>query len=348
MGLYQSYLSITITLIVIRCILYLLDGRSWREVLAQGLRGIGMLAVGALMYLCLIILVPRLSGMALSSGKNQSLDNMFLLTPGRVLALCGEAWTIVVTGILHAPSIYLAKAAEGMQALVLVFSGLLVLPRLIRRDVQLPGKLLSLALQAFLPLGANVSHVLSNGISHGLMYDAFWMVYLLLLLLADRQRVWQEGRKGYPIWISAGLVGVILWGNVQMANGVYTAKRLVEKANLSLFTRITYSMEQTPDYVPGETPVVFLGRPTGVLTELPEEFQGFQLIYALDPFVVGSGVQAHYQCYYEYVLLNPAVIAPDARKYELMQREDVANMPCYPADGAIAMVDGTMVVKLGE
>lgn len=350
LGLYQSYISITITLIVICCILSLLEGRDWKEVLVKGLKGIAMLVIGGILYIFALKLVTSFTHMALSSGNPQSLDNMLSLTPKRIAVLIAEAWKMTIKGILFPCSMYPDTLAKALEFLVVGISGVLVLLRLTSREIRTPAKILTLILFAFLPLGANVSHVLANGISHDLMYDAFWMVYLLLLLLVCRQKEWTVRQKlnNHLRIVSAGLVAVILWGNVQMANGVYTAKRFIQDANLSLFTRITYSMEQVPGYTAGETPVVFIGRPSGILTELPEEYQRFDLIYAKEPFVVGSAVQAHYQCYYQYVLMNPAVVAPDARKYELMQRADVANMPAYPAEGSIAMVEDTLVVKLGD
>lgn len=352
LGLYQSYISMTITLIIFCCILWLLDGRSCREVLAEGIKGIAMLIIGGLMYLCVLKISTYLMEVSLASGRANSLDHILELTPGRIVTLCFEAWFITIKKIFSVCSAYPGWFVKGMHILVLGVIGLFTVSRLMARDIRLSGKVLTLALFALLPLGSNVSHVLANGVSHDLMYGAFWMVYLLPLLLADRQRVWTvwsgAGFKRYVSWIPVGLVAVILWGNVQMANGIYTSKRLVQQANLSLFTRITYSMEQYPGYVAGETPVVFIGRPSGILTELPETFQRYDLIFAGEPFVVGSAVQAHYQCYFKYVLMNPAVIAPDSHKYALMQREDVANMPAYPAKGSIAMVDGTLAVKLGQ
>lgn len=351
LGLYQSYISVTITLIVICCILWLLEGRDWKEVLVKGMKGIAMLVIGGILYMLALKLVTYLTHMALSSGNTQSLDNMLSLTPRRIVTLSMEAWKKTVKGILRACSAYPDTLARALELLVVGISGVLVLLRLGSREIRIPAKILTLILFAFLPLGANVCHVLANGISHDLMYDAFWLVYLLLLLLARRQKEWPvhlQLNNSVRI-ISAGLVAVILWGNVRMANGIYTAKRFVQDANLSLFTRITYSMEQFPGYVPGETPVVFIGWPSdGILTELPEEYQNFDLVGAINPFVLGAAIRAHCQCYYQYVLMNPAVIASDSHKDMLMQREDVANMPAYPAEGSIAMVDGTLVVKLGQ
>lgn len=345
LGLYQSQISVTITLVLILCILWLLEGRPWKTVLVEGCKAIAMLILGGILYLCAMKLVTAVSGTDLATGGYNTLDKMLLLTPGRLVYLCLYAWFMVLRGIHHASSSYPAAIAETLGILAMGACVVLVGIRLASRKIRTPAKVLTVVLCALLPLGANVSHVLSNGESHDLMREAFWLVYLLLLLLAFRQ----EGKKKQAVrWISAGLVAVILWGNVQVANGVYTGKRFVQDANLSLFTRITYRMEQFPGYVSGETPVAFIGKPTEILMDLPEEYQRYQLVHALDPFVNDVLDQPYYQQYYQYVLMNPAVFASDGQREVLMQREDVAQMPNYPATGSMAMVEGILVVKLGD
>ena len=47
-------------------------------------------------------------------------------------------------------------------------------------------------------------------------------------------------------------------------------------------------------------------------------------------------------------LINPAIIA-DTQTWLRMQNDiRVAEMPCYPADGSMAIIDDILVVKMGE
>ena len=352
LGLYQSYISMTITLIIMRCIFWLLEGRSYKVVFVEGLKGIAVLIVGGLMYLCVIKIVSGISQISLTAGGYNSLENILALTPRSFLSLCKEAWKLTLTRIIKVNSPYSSRFTAGIQLLVLGISVLLVVLRLANRSIRWQAKLLTLVLLILLPLGANVSHVLANGYSHELMYDAFWMAYLLLLLLVDRQRSWMVWNglclKRYTAWVCVGLVAWILLGNVQMANAVYTSKRIMQNANLSLFTRITYRIEQYPGYVNGETPIAFIGLPSEALKEMPEEFQRFDFLYSIKPFIIGENWAGRYQRLYDYMLLDNVVIAADEKKRELLQKEDVANMPAYPAEGSIRMVDGILVVRLGE
>ena len=52
-----------------------------------------------------------------------------------------------------------------------------------------------------------------------------------------------------------------------------------------------------------------------------------------------------YDQYFEYVLGLSLNFSED---YEMRQDERVQEMPIFPKEGSITMIDGTMVVKLGE
>lgn len=354
LGLYQSYISMTIVLIVICCILWLLEGKSFRTVLTEGLKGIAMLVCGGVLYLCALKCAAIFAGVALSTNSNNSLTRILTLTPIKLLQMMIEAWLITVKRLLVLPSLYPSKLSFLIQLALFGGSVLTVLVRLCGRAIGWPEKILTLVLLAFLPLGANVSHVLSVGISHDLMYYAMWMVYLLALLLTRDLLTWENRGKGklkvYIRGFSAFLVAAVLWGNVQVANSVYMGKRIVEEANHSLFTRIVYRMEQCEDYLPGTTPVVLIGHPgEEILTQLPEQIRRYDMVQesTADPYVIGAPLSSYYQSYFQNVLLNPAIIAPDDRKEALAQRQDVQQMPAYPAAGSIAMVEDVLVVKLG-
>lgn len=64
-------------------------------------------------------------------------------------------------------------------------------------------------------------------------------------------------------------------------------------------------------------------------------------------YVLGAAGRNYYQAYFDYVLMNPAVIADTDTWNEMQTNSEVDEMPCYPEEGSIAIVDGVLVVKLG-
>ncbi len=148
--------------------------------------------------------------------------------------------------------------------------------------------------------------------------------------------------------MTALLIFVTLWGNVRLANTAYTEKYREQEANLSLFTRIVFRMEELDGYVTGETPVVFAGKPNSVLQRSSEFSALSQLTGLRSAYVPGQASRNYYQVYFAYVLLNPAVMAEASVWTELRGSEEVAAMPCYPEEGSLAFIDGVLVVKLGD
>ncbi|MCD8010057.1 MAG: glucosyltransferase domain-containing protein [Lachnospiraceae bacterium] len=382
LGLYQSYLSMTVTLILMASILDLLDGRAWKGVFRRGWEGIGMLIGGGVLYIAELKIGCLISGVSLQSGSYNSLDRMTSMSP----AAWGEsllgAYASTLTNLTQAKSI-LPEALTLFLHVGILAMILFVLLRYLLSGRLSPGaKLLTVVLTALLPLGMNVAHVLSNNTSHDLMHYAFWIEYLFALLLAERavgkrkareyeqelceygqesrengcglrksgRALRDDGRgersgRGLRI-VTAILIFVILWGNVRLANTAYTEKYREQEANLSLFTRIVFRMEEQEGYVTGETPVVFAGKPNSVLQRSSEFSALSQLTGLRSAYVPGQASRNYYQAYFEYVLLNPAVMAENSVWTELRGSEEVAAMPCYPEEGSLAFIDGVLVVKL--
>ena len=111
-------------------------------------------------------------------------------------------------------------------------------------------------------------------------------------------------------------------------------------------------VEERPDYVPGETPVVFVG----VSPLLNERIPGFEDYYDIAGAeyatpLVKSDASYFYNGYAAYLryILNSSAVPADADTWARLQRDPrVLAMPAYPADGCVQVLDGVAVVRLGE
>ena len=106
-------------------------------------------------------------------------------------------------------------------------------------------------------------------------------------------------------------------------------------------------MEQTEGYVPGETPVLFLGSPDkSVLHEDREGFEnitgtGFYSAYA-------TTHDAAYKYFFNEVLSYNINLLPQSDASRFSELAEVRSMPLYPQEGSCRLVEGTLVVKLSE
>ena len=109
-------------------------------------------------------------------------------------------------------------------------------------------------------------------------------------------------------------------------------------------TRAADDLEKQAGYVPGETPVAFLGTP-GVRLELPEELrylEGYTGGWSLSQITDSK----QYGAYFRYVLQLRVNLCDDWTRLALEDNEQVRQMPAYPQEGSVRMVDGVLVVKM--
>ena len=194
-----------------------------------------------------------------------------------------------------------------------------------------------------MPFGMNISSFLSNGMYHVLMQYSVWFVYLLALVLvwwlSLEKNVSEKEKKIVGIAVCI-CISLTIAENIQTSNTIYVKKNLESQATLSYMTRVAERMEEEEIYVPGETPVVFIG-----------EYAVGASMNGFEKYEVITGVEYHspitfydtYKDYFRYILGRPIVLE-DANGFE--QDERVLEMPVFPKEGSIVMIDGTLVVKL--
>ena len=347
MGTYQSMVSVPITLVMLLSCAALLRGESASEVFRRGLRALLMLGLGAVLYGLAVRAMCSWKDINLAMDSYNSMDQAASGSlPTRIMHVY-RTWADAFwnPGRAHIEPIVLAvnillplTALAGL--LVWLFSG--------RAGVK--EKLLFLVLLLLLPLGMNTAQLGFSRDVHDLMKFSFWLFYVLCLLpafLPERK----AAVRAAPV-AAAVLTLVLLVSNIQTANIVYTKKHLEQTAAQSLMTRVLYRLEEQEDYTAGETPLVFVG----LSAQLQEKIPGFEAYYDITGCesaspIVKSAASYNYNAYaafFRYLLNSPAVI-PDWKQWNALQDDPrVAAMPGYPAEGCMGLIDGVMVVKMGD
>ena len=359
LALYQSYICVSITLLMLVSMMALLDGDGLGAVLLRGLRGCAMLLLGGGLYYLALKVVGQATQTSLMTNAYNSLDR-----PLQVVSMSWfdikyvfkETYSIFFERLTHVLSPFPVTTRRVTKALLRLTAALLPIS-IVALRVR-PGKaLLLLALTALLPLGMNLMHLITlGGTSHELMIYAYWLAYLLPLLLEHRlllragaaQGKWKTWLLPTCRWTQTAIIALVLvlvCGNVQTANVMYLKKDMEQDAYLSVMTRVVYRMEETEGYVPGETPVVMVGLPQQINEVIPgfEAYRKPNGMWMSD--VLNFGDAGHWSAYFKYILQNPAKIVDGD---PLCTDPRVEAMPCYPAQGCTALIDGTLVVKLSQ
>lgn len=344
LGIYQSFLALTITLIVIYSLKSLLENKEFKNVLINGCFAIGMLAAAAILYIVELKVFEALTGVAtMNSATYNGVGNVTAAFSGNVFANIFNTYmsfinvfkNFITTSYPEVISIVLL----GMTACIIVMIALLGL-----KGLEWKSKILFVVLSATLPFVMNITYFLSGGTAHVLTQYAVWMLYLLAIIFAEW---YNEGNhpvqlKKMVFVLAVCSVFFTVTENIQTSNTVYVKKDLEYQATLSYMTRVADHMEEQEGYIPGETPVLIIGQ--NVIGISKPGFERYDVLTG----VSGTGsVTYHdtYKDYFKYVLARPVSFCYDE---ELKNSDEVSNMPVFPKSGSIQMIDEVLVVKLTD
>lgn len=339
LGIYQSYLSVTVVLIIMLSIQDLVMKKEAAKVFRDGCIGAGMVVAGGIVYYILMRLSSSLSAVPLLEGKHDSVTNLWdnqETVLQRLFYCLKEAVTHFFAkdeNIYPYPMIWAANFLIGCASLCLA----VCLARKIGGELKRGAWLLMAVLLAALPFASYLVRILNPHV-HDLMVYSVWLLYLLPLLL--RKWTYKCAWRGR---ISAAIVVLlffILFSYIQTDNAVYVKKKVESEATLSLMTEVMSEVERTAGYVPGETEIIFVGDITEVLRPMP----GMNRIKGISgnnkpTAIVDPNI---YQEYFDHVMLRKAnfVYEEEARRWP-----EVREMPAYPQTGYVRVLDGTVVVK---
>ncbi|MFR6065975.1 MAG: glucosyltransferase domain-containing protein [Eubacterium sp.] len=354
LGFYQSYISVAITLIMMVLIFELLKSETFSNVLKKGLKSVVMLLLSGVFYIVCIKVSQIITNTTLSSGETNSLTGITSISAVQYINNILQTYVISTYKIIFAFSSYSEIPVAIFRCVIIFIAGILLLINIYKNKMKIKETVLLLCIILLMPVGMNVASVLTNCFVHELMFYALWFVYIFALLIlyntahnSNLKIAKYNIVKCSKITVSI-LVIILLWSNVQSANTVYLKKDLENDANLSMFTRIVYDIENTENYVIGETNVVFVGVPEREIKDIEGFSRYTDIIGAGNTYVLGAAGRNYYVSYFENILANPTVIA-DENTWEKMQNDNIVKeMPCYPDEGSIQMIDGILVVKLGE
>lgn len=339
LGLYQSYVAVTIFLIIVCCMLMILEHKPAKEVMCDGIKSIVMIIIGGVLYFILLTLICSVFQISLQGGYN-SVTNLWSNSEpihARFIWAYRQVIEQFTTGV---SSIYPQFVIILVNIILLLICLVEIAYFLFQNKITKVNSLLLFVLVMLIPLGVNIIRVLNQD-THSLMYYAIYLIYLLPILLVQF-RVKQDSSKIKKIYrFSYILLLFIIFANIQTANLVYTEKQVQYNSTLSTMTIVVHDIESQEGYIPGETPVIFVGTPSDVLTELPSK-KHIQNITGVEK---NSSITYDFESYFENVLQKEILIE------EVEEVENVSSikaLPTYPEKGYIAWIDGKIIVKFSD
>ena len=348
-GTYQAYFSVAVTCFVLVIIVGIIDDRfdSVKTIFLRGFRYIFICAYAMAEYYIIWKVFLNLSN--ISASNYQGINNIGSSGINGYLEGIWEAYRIFfLRSEGSSCNLFPLKGAFLLEwAVICICAGisLALILRKIRKNV-FEGLLL-VCLIGILPLCFNLICVISaaspGSFLHTLMLyaDAMLYVYCIWLLQYILKNKAPITHKFYRM--SAVLLSLLLIMNVYFANACYLKAEILQEQTMSemtvLVTRIK-SVEQYKD----EMPVAFVltGELDSTRTD-NEFFEDFKIVpFGLrlsNPYSMRRNMLNYLSIWCGF---SPEYV--DSKHFEKM--EEVEAMPCYPDDGSIRIIEGTVVVKI--
>lgn len=353
-GIYQSYVAVTVTLIIWISIMELLREKPVKQVFCNGLWGILMIALGGLFYFLIGKMVHSATGIALESRT----DALYMEEGGSLLAvyirLILPSIKDLGGNIVHPAYCRVPQLAAIV--CILVFVTILTAWIIRRKKFTWDRILLIGVLCIALPFGINCVYFLAKGMGmHDLTVYAACFFYIIVLQLAFW--VFQNGKDfsalAHPsVTATCLLVIWVLLQNVTLSNTAYVKKQMDVDSTFSTMTRVVSMLEQREDYVVGETKIALVGVPRNLASR--PVFDKVRTITGVnhDSAFYSDKTSEYYntyEAYFRYVMNYPVnLCAGEERTEKVMSRPEIEEMPIFPSTGCIQNLDGILVIKLSE
>ena len=332
-SIYQAYIAIAGSFFVLRMIQKLLQDRgSAGEILLFGLKRLALLALTlGLYYLSIHIALYFYGGRFENYGVEQERSLFFRA------AVAYSAFLHTFTrGYFH----YVRGGFSLLlHALCLGLTGFVCLRWLLRcRDL---GKaLLFLLCLLLFPLSVYCIYLIAEtGIIHAMVLFSFVSVYVFAALAAERL----EGpRAPAARQILALCLALVALGNCYFANAFYLKLHIRYENAYALYTGLAAQIRQTPGF-DGETKIALLGKAEDGIYGL-EEMEELDLIGQAEDL---ANVYTREELLRRYVGFQ-VPFADEEEKAALGRDPRVLEMPVYPSFGSVQLIDGFIVVRLGD
>ena len=184
LGIYQSYVSVTIFLVLIISAMDLLYGKTAKQVFLSGLKALVAVLISALTYFVSLKVVCSIFDVELKDDMSyNSMGNLKYLTPVRALKLTAWACVYIVKRLLMPTSLLPTVIVCTLNVIIFLLAGISLVLYLVKNKLKAKELLLLFTLICLMPVATVISTVASLGVIREYMHYSVCLFYLFALLL---------------------------------------------------------------------------------------------------------------------------------------------------------------------
>lgn len=359
MGVYQSYITIAITLILMGMIVDLLEEKEFKEVFKRGIFCALILVASVMIYMSLCHIVYP----AIDSETYGGVGNMGNIPFSEIPRLIGRCYKRFLEFFLWKPFSFMTDIMQVCNiitciVIVLLSVYLFIECKLYARKLEFAFYVVLLGL---MPLATAFIYLMAPEVDYSmLMLYAYVLIYVLGIILWEKSMIGKkicEGKKAKNFFVYGISVVLVLtlamscYSNYLLTNKAYFRMELSKDRVTAYFNRILANLEGTPNYRFGDDVAIlgnfnYIESPSFVEMDILDDEQLRTLSgVALENGLITPGSRDNFIRFY---VGFPITEISDSRKEELMSTKQYKNMPIYPEEGSIQKIEDVWVVKLSN
>lgn len=344
MGIYQAYLPFAATLYVtLLFLLFFESDKSYVDIIKKAVYYLVNMIVGAVIYFVFMKLSLWITHQSLNTYKG--LDSMGKFSLSRIPEI-GKNIFVNFFGIFLNNNLEISYnlITKGMYFVLFIVTGILVI-RLIYHLYKKADYVKAVAAVVMLVtyvIAINSIYIMCAEGIYSLMYYAYVFMMIFPLTLLDRSFSERESDRKSCIlsWIAVFVLVCGIGSYCQYASAQYLSIQLSYEQAKSYFTTLITQIKSVEGYT-DETKIAFVGDEIQDKTLYRNEIMHRLAMTGRDETLVEAYSFEYFLRYYcgfkgEYV------------GTENLSKEEIAQMPNYPSDGSIQMIDDVVVVKFAD
>ncbi len=355
LGLYQAFFAVTIGLFLTAMFMDVISDRitTVKDYVLRGILALCQLVAGLGIWAVMRKVTMAIKGIEAVEYKGMSDGYSLAKFPARVAEAYKAFFGFRQAGINA--TLYL----RAFTALVILVTVIQIVYAIIVAKQHMVVKLVSVIGLVLLPLAMNVVYILSTSEDYAvdsLMVYGNIFVFILPVLLIE----WMEnamssagsltGKLMIPAtWVQIISLLVLTLGYTYMDNAAYMKAEIAVEQATAYFTELVANIKSTEGFE-DDMEIIFVGwnfieDGTNAKVDSEDQLEAIQIdkFPRFEEIITYGGSRYFLQEHLGFG--NDQLIEDDGT---VAAEPAVKAMPTYPNDGAIAVVDGRVIVKLGE
>lgn len=354
MGMYQTYLSVTMVLCIATLIIDALNKKEKKQIFINILKYVVMGIIGIILFYALshIVLLIRSLPVSSYSGANsiglETLLNLPQLLPQAYRSFFDYYFTdnMIPNTIWNTNILY-----------IIIFGVMLVsaIYIIVKNKVyeKRTNTILALVFVIIAPVCFGIIEIMVPDVDiHILM--ACSMIYIFPIFLKILEMLPKTTTSKIFKYIVTMCSLIIIWNYIWQDNASYIAMKSMQNQTEATLSRIVTQIEGLDEYKE-DMPVLFLGglENNTYLSRKNTSIEAKKLFDRTWGFIANKStiwwgnLDSWRKILYEYEGVNLNLVS-EWEKADLLQTDEFKNMKYYPEKDSIKIIDGTVVVRLSD